>query len=182
MADPFTLVALFMQPNTERERWTLTQVAWRALARRLAMIPDEDDRDDTWPVTKRPLGVADGIATTIGIQVLEGEDPLPLESLVCDVGPSSLLSKFAIHRVTTDDAAFDEHFTARANDDAAARELLGDGLRAALQRLEGPFHFRYERGVVRLSWSAVTLEANHLEAVLGAVLAACQRRTSAPYR
>jgi hypothetical protein len=185
MADPFTLLFLMLRPNDERAGWTAVQAAWRAVDREIE--PDDDDRDDSWPVTKRRLGRVEGIVMTIGIRghaetYVEAIDPSPLEPLECDVGPSSALSRFTIHRCTTGDEGFDEHFVVRANDEPAAIELLGGELRAALAAVPSPMHFQYRRGAIRITWSAAALEPRGLEAVLDAVIAACKRSPHAPYR
>ncbi|CAN5925204.1 hypothetical protein BH11MYX4_BH11MYX4_19790 [soil metagenome] len=174
-----------LRPNDERSRWTAVQAAWRAVDREIE--PDEDDRDDSWPVTKRPLGLVEGIAITIGIHghaetFVEAFDPSPLQHLECDVGPSSLLSRFTIHRCPMGDEGFDEHFVVRANDEAMARELLGGQLRAALPDVPSPMHFRYQRGAIRITWSAASLEPRGLEAVLDVIVSACKRAPLAPYR
>lgn len=188
MADPFTLLFVMLQPNSEKERWTAVQAAWRELGDmggELAL--DEDDREDTWPVTKRPLGTISTVALSIGIHgaaetFIEAEDTYPLEALSCDVGPTSVLSRFAIHRITTGDEAFDAHVSARANDEAAARVLLGDTLRAALIEAAAPFHFHYASGRARLTWAASATSARELEAAVRTMLAACKRAPPAPYR
>jgi hypothetical protein len=181
MIDPISLAYLFLKPNREREKWSRTQAAWRALLERLE-IEAEDGRDDTWPVTKRELGTIDGNTVRIGIQYLEMTDPFPLDRLTCDIGPASRLSSFSFRRVTTGDASFDEKITARSDTEELARELLTDEFRGALRRIEQDFHFRYERGHAKLSWGTETLDPEHLQALLDAIVTACRRTASVPYR
>src|SRR5262249_20847658 len=153
------------------------QAAWRATALDQGIELDEDDREDTWPVTKRRLGVASSVPLTIGIVThretyIETNDPYPLERLTCDVGPSSLLSGFSISRISTGNPAFDADFTVRANDEKLAFQLLSDHLRTSVRDVPLPLHFRYDRGLARLTWPATHLEPSHLAAALAAVLAA----------
>jgi hypothetical protein len=185
MADPFTLLFLLLLPNRERDRWTAVQAAWRAVDGNIDR--DDDDRDDTWPITKRPLGLVEGTPTVIGIHghvqtYVEAVDPSPLEALECDIGPSALLSRRGIHRWTTGDEAFDERFVVRTNDENKAREVIGGDLRAALANAPSPLHFRYLDGTIRVTWSAASLAPRELQAVLDVIVAACKRPKDAPYR
>jgi hypothetical protein len=187
MADPFTLIFKMLEPNLERQRWTEVQTAWRAVASAQEIDLVEDGAEDTWPVTRRVLGDLPPHRLVIGIVThretyLETNDPTPLEGLTCDIAPASLLSSFAISRVETHDKAFDAELTTRANDEELARRLLSEDLRSSLRRAPAPFHFRYDGGRARLTWTATALERQHLGAALAVVLTACMHAGSSIYR
>ncbi len=97
--DPFTLLFKMLEPNSERERWTELQRAWLAFANARDIVCDDGERPGTWPLTRRRLGVIEGVAIEIGIKgsaetYVETEDPFPLPHLTCNVGPASLLSRY----------------------------------------------------------------------------------------
>lgn len=175
-----TLGGLFLAPNAERERWIKAQTAWRGLAAQLDIILDDDDRDDTWPVMKRTLGMTEGLTLSIGVDYLELTDASPLDGLTCEVGGSGSLPETKLPLFVSDDPAFDERFTVRASEAVMARELLGEGLRAALGHLEQPLLLRYERGHVRIS--VTSFEPGHLANVIDIAVATCKPTDRLPYR
>lgn len=175
-----TLGSLFLAPNSERERWVTAQAAWRGLAAQLEIILDDDDRDDTWPVMRRTLGVTGGLTLRIGVDELELTDASPLQGLTCEIGVAGALPETKLPLLVTDDPTFDERFTVRASEAAMARELLGDELRAALGYLEQPLLLRYELGQVRIS--VTSLEPAHLGKLIDVAVATCKARALLPYR
>jgi hypothetical protein len=186
--DLLGLVWKMLAPNEEWAAWKAVQKGWLAFAaeRGIALT---DEREDTWPVVKRQLGVLDGVSLSLdGVShsfdgyTLDAQDLVPLESLTCHVASRAHLPSFAAGaRMVTGDADFDAELAVRTNDESAARVLLRDDLRAALLAFEPPIAFEYAAGAVKFSSGSTSIEHEHLDAVVAVVLAACRRPTS-PYR
>lgn len=181
MIDVFGLVWRMLAPNEEWGAWKAIQKRWLAFAaeRGIELV---DEREDTWPVMKRPLGVLDGVALSLDGYTLDGEDRSPLESLTCHIASRSQLPSLSLEgRMTTGDVAFDAELEVHTNDESAARLLLHEDLRVALRAFRPPIVLHYAGGHVKFSSGSTTLTSDHLEAVVAVVLAACHRATS-PYR
>lgn len=181
MIDVFGLVWRMLAPNEEWGAWKAIQKRWLAFAaeRGIELV---DEREDTWPVMKRQLGVLDGVALSLDGYTLDGQDLSPLVSLTCQIASRSHLSSFSLDgRMTTGDVDFDAELEVRTNDEPAARVLLQEDLRVALRAFRPPIVLHYTSGHVKFSSGSTTLTSEHLEAVVAVVLAACHRPTS-PYR
>ena len=181
MVDVFGLVWRMLAPNDEWEAWKRVQRAWLAFAaeRGIELV---DEREDTWPVMKRQLGVLDGVALSLDGYTLVGEDLSPLISLTCQIASHSHLPSFSLHgSMATGDLDFDTELEVRTNDEPAARVLLQEDLRVALRAFGPPIVLHYASGHVMFSSGSSTLTSDHLEAVVAVVVAACHRSTS-PYR
>jgi hypothetical protein len=179
--DIFGLVWRMLAPNEDWGAWKAVQRGWLAFAaeRGIELV---DEREDTWPVMKRQLGVLDGVSLSLDRYTLEGQDRSPLESLTCHVASRAHFPSFSDEaRMVTGDPDFDAELEVRTNDENAARVLLQDDLRAALRAFAPPIVLEYAAGRVSFSSCSTTLTQGHLAAVVAVVLAACQRATS-PYR
>lgn len=89
---------------------------------------------------------------------------------------NSLVAKLGSKPPTTGDVPFDERFTVRTSDEAAMRQLLDDGARAALLAMDGWCSVKYTEGRIELRLDTPRLAGAHLLQAIEIVAAIARTR------